>query len=288
MELLLALFALWFGPHQQPAAAGRAERAAAREGQRYRVLIDLPPPAGKAAPLPKIYGDDDTRPLVMIDPGHGGRDPGAIGIDGLREKDLTLKTARAIGDALLETGRVRVAYTREDDRFVILQERYAVARRLGAALFLSIHCDSAPDREAGGASVYTLSETASDAQAARLAARENRADILAGMDLNRQTPAISSILIDLAQRQTMEQSAAFARLLGREARGHIPEKAMFHRMASLIVLKAPDMPSILFETGYISNPRDAAFLNSPAGRAQIAQSVARAVRIYFARRAQIR
>ena len=124
--------------------------------------------------------------------------------------------------------------------------------------------------------------------AARLAARENRADILAGMDLNRQTPAISSILIDLAQRQTMEQSAAFARLLGREARGHIPEKAMFHRMASLIVLKAPDMPSILFETGYISNPRDAAFLNSPAGRAQIAQSVARAVRIYFARRTQIR
>ena len=130
---------------------------------------------------------------------------------------------------------------------------------------------------------YTLSDVASDKEAARLAARENKADVIAGVNLDRNAD-VSSLLIDLTQRETMNASAGFARLLGREARPLIPTKADFHRTASLLVLKAPDMPSILFETGYLSTPSDAAFLDSREGRAKIAQSVQRAVDVYFARR----
>jgi len=249
---------------------------------RYSETIALPRRAPPAA-LPRVYGESD-RPLVVIDAGHGGHDPGAIGASGLREKDLTLKAALAMKDALLASGRVRVALTREDDRFLVLQERYGLARKLGADLFISVHCDSAGNADASGATVYTLSEVASDKEAARLAARENKADIIAGVDLGTQNPDISSILIDLTQRETMNASAGFARLLGREAQPLIPIKANFHRMASLMVLKAPDMPSILFETGYISNESDAAFLASDEGRRKVAQSVRKAVEIHFATR----
>jgi N-acetylmuramoyl-L-alanine amidase len=235
--------------------------------------------------LPRIYGDDDRRPLVVIDAGHGGMDPGAISpIDGRREKDVTLKIARAIRDELVRAGRVRVALTREDDRFLILRDRYGIARRLGGALFISIHCDSVGSGAATGASVYTLSEVASDRESARLAARENKSDIIAGVNLASTNADISSILIDLTQRETMNASAGFARLLGREARDRVPLKPNFHRMASLMVLKAPDMPSVLFETGYISNPADAEFIDSEDGRRRIAQSVERAVEVHFARR----
>ena len=235
--------------------------------------------------LPRIYGDDDRRPLVVIDAGHGGVDPGAISpIDGRREKDVTLKIARAIRDELVRAGRVRVALTREDDRFLILRQRYGIARRLGGALFISIHCDSVGSGAATGASVYTLSEVASDRESARLAARENKSDIIAGVNLASTNADISSILIDLTQRETMNASAGFARLLGREARDRVPLKPNFHRMASLMVLKAPDMPSVLFETGYISNPADAEFIDSEDGRRRIAQSVERAVEVHFARR----
>ena len=241
--------------------------------------------APRNAALPHIYGDDDSRPLVVIDAGHGGVDPGAISpIDGRREKDVTLKIARAIRDELIKSGRVRVALTREDDRFLVLQERYGIARRLRGDLFISIHCDSVGSGSASGASVYTLSEVASDKESAKLAARENKADIISGINLASTSADISSILIDLTQRETMNSSASFARLLGREAQPLIPVKANFHRMASLVVLKAPDMPSILFETGYISNPHDADFIDSAEGRRKIAQSIERAVQIHFARR----
>jgi N-acetylmuramoyl-L-alanine amidase len=222
---------------------------------------------------------------VVIDAGHGGPDPGAISpSDGLREKDVTLRIARAIRDELVRSGRVRVALTRDSDRFLVLQERYGIARRLKASLFISIHCDSVGSGLASGASVYTLSEVASDKESAKLAARENKADIIGGIDLGGTATDISSILIDLTQRETMNSSASFARLLGREAQSLIPLKPNFHRMASLMVLKAPDMPSILFETGYISNPSDAAFIDSSDGRKRIAESVRRAVEVYFARR----
>lgn len=251
-------------------------------GSSYSTSIAMPRRLPAAA-LPRVYGSSD-RPLVVIDAGHGGHDPGAIGAGGLREKDLTLRAALAMKDALLASGRVRVALTREDDRFLVLQERYGLARKLGADLFISVHCDSAGNADATGATIYTLSEVASDKEAARLAARENKADIIAGVDLGTQNPDISSILIDLTQRETMNASAGFARLLGREAQPLIPIKANFHRMASLMVLKAPDMPSVLFETGYISNDSDAAFLASDEGRRKVAQSVRKAVEIHFATR----
>ncbi len=250
----------------------------------YHVSIPVPPPSRKLA-LPTISGDDESRPLVVIDAGHGGVDPGAIAPgSGLREKDVTLKIAKAIRDELIASGRVRVALTRDDDRFLVLQERYGIARKLKADLFISIHCDSVGAGEASGATVYTLSEVASDKESARLAARENKADIIQGVNLASTPADISSILIDLTQRETMNNSASFARLLGREARPLMPIKPNFHRMASLVVLKAPDMPSILFETGYISNPHDAAFIDSRDGRNAIAESIRRAVDIHFARR----
>ena len=257
--------------------------ALGRRRARYSVVQPVPP-ARRAPPLPRVAGDA-ARPLVVIDAGHGGVDPGAINPDtGLREKDVTLRIARTIRDQLLAGGRVRVALTRDDDRYLVLRERYGIARRLHADLFISIHCDSVGSGEAAGASVYTLSEVASDKEAARLAARENKADVLNGVDLGGAGADVSSILIDLMQRETMNNSADFARLLGREAAPLVPVKANFHRMASLMVLKAPDMPSVLFETGYISNPRDAAFLDSGEGRHRIAQSIERAVDVHFAKR----
>ena len=250
-----------------------------------RVRASQPvPPAQKALPLPRVEGEP-YRPLVVIDAGHGGVDPGAINPQtGLREKDVTLKIAKAIRDKLVASGRVRAALTREDDRYILHRERFGVARRLHADLFISIHCDSVGEGTPSGATAYTLSDRASDREAALLAARENKSDVIAGVDLDDSNADVSSILIDLTQRETMNASAGFARLLGREARPLMPTKPAFHRTASLLVLKAPDMPSILFETGYISTPSDAAFLDSRAGRDKIAESVKRAVDVYFARR----
>lgn len=268
------------------AASGRQARyrsGAAVEEASYHVSMPVPPPR-KMLPLPRVYGPSD-RPLVVIDPGHGGYDPGAISPDtGLEEKDLTLKIAEAIRDQLVKDGRVRVALTRSDDRFLQLRERFEIARRLHAGLFISIHCDSVGTPDASGATAYTLSEVASDKEAARLAARENKADIIAGVNLGQTSDDVSSLLIDLTQRETMNASAQFATLLGREAKPLMPTKDNFHRMASLMVLKAADMPSILFETGYISNPEQAAFLASADGERRIAEGVAKAVEIHFAKR----
>lgn len=250
-----------------------------------RYSVSLPVPLKQATALPAIAGGDDTRPLVVIDAGHGGHDPGAISPhDGTHEKDVTLAIARATRDELVRTGRVRVALTRDSDRFLVLAERYRLARRMGADLFVSIHADSAENQGASGATAYTLSEIASDKEAARLAARENRADILAGVNLGAETNDVSSILIDLTQRETMNASAGFARLLGREAQPLIPTRQVFHRMAALIVLKAPDMPSILFETGYLSNQNDVRRLGSRDGRRAVAESLSKAIEIHFARR----
>ena len=258
---------------------------AAPSPTRYQVSRAVPAAQRGGVALPRVYGSDDSRPLVVIDAGHGGFDPGAINPEtGLREKDVTLRIAKAIRDELIASGRVRVALTREDDRFLVLQERYGIARRLHADLLISIHCDSVAAGDATGASVYTLSEVASDRESARLAARENRADIINGVDLGGANADVSSLLIDLTQRETMNGSATFARLLGREATGLVPMQSNFHRMASLMVLKAPDVPAVLLETGYISNARDVAFIDSAAGRHRIATAIENAVNAHFARR----
>ena len=227
--------------------------------------------------------------MIVIDAGHGGHDPGAINpVSGTREKDVTLGLARAIRAELVETGRVRVALTRDVDRYLVLQDRYEIARKLKASLFISIHADAAENPQARGATVYTLSETASDREAARLAARENKADIINGVNLGSQSGDVSSILIDLTQRESLNISASFARLLQREASPLVPFRSAYHRFASLMVLKAPDTPSVLFETGYISNADDAAFLSSREGQGRVAQGVARAIEVHFARKMAMR
>ncbi|BAI95601.1 MULTISPECIES: N-acetylmuramoyl-L-alanine amidase family protein [Sphingobium] len=259
---------------------------AARPAKRLHGITVPIPPVARGVSLPPVEGPRDaSRPLVVIDAGHGGHDPGAVNRDnGEREKDVTLAIAWAIRDQLLRSGRVRVALTRNDDRFLVLQERHGIARQLNADLFISIHADSADNDKARGATVYTLSETASDREAARLAARENGADVLNGVNLGSQSSDVSSILIDLTQRETMNVSVAFARLLQREAAPYVPFRGTAHRFASLMVLKAPDTPSVLFEAGYLSNAADAAFLASREGRANIARGVARAIEVHFARR----
>lgn len=268
------------------ASANMAPRPARRI---HSITVPIPPVA-RGVPLPTVAGPRDaSRPLVVIDAGHGGHDPGAINREnGEREKDVTLAIAQAIRDQLLKSGRVRVALTRSDDRFLVLQERYGIARKLNADLFISIHADSADNETARGATVYTLSETASDREAARLAARENKADLLNGVNLGGQPTDVSSILIDLTQRESMNISVNFARLLQREAAPYMPFKGTAHRFASLMVLKAPDTPSVLFETGYISNSADAAFLASKDGQADIAKGVARAIEVHFARKLAMR
>ncbi|MEJ7933015.1 N-acetylmuramoyl-L-alanine amidase [Sphingobium sp. AN558] len=262
----------------------------ARAPRRMHSITVPIPAAARGLVLPAVAGPrDGARPLVVIDAGHGGHDPGAINREnGKREKDVTLAIAQAIRDQLLKSGRVRVALTRDDDRFLILQERYGIARKLNADLFISIHADSAENDEAHGATVYTLSETASDREAARLAARENKADIINGVNLGGQSGDVSSILIDLTQRESMNISAGFARLLQREAAPYVPFRSAYHRFASLMVLKAPDTPSVLFETGYISNVDDSAFLSSREGQDRIARGVARAIEVHFARKLVMR
>jgi N-acetylmuramoyl-L-alanine amidase len=244
------------------------------------------PEAEAELPLPEVLGPDDpSRPLIVIDAGHGGHDPGARNprLDWL-EKDLTLGIAKALRDELLRRGRYRVALTRSDDRFLVLQERYGVARRLKAGLFISIHADAAPGGgEAQGATIYTLSEVASDHEAAQLAQRENRSNILNGVDLAGASDAVTTILIDLAQRETLEQSTRFANLVHREGADSMTFRQPFHRSAAFVVLKAPDTPSVLIEVGYITDDGEARRLGSADGQGAIARGIASAITVYFAR-----
>lgn len=249
----------------------------------YVVRVALPP-AQRAVDLPAIAGPEDaSRPLVVIDAGHGGHDPGASGADGLKEAQLTLALARALRDEIVARARVRVALTRDSDRFLALEERYGIARRLNADLFVSIHADAATDDGARGATLYTLSEKASDAVAARLAARENRADTINGIALEQQPGDVAAILLDLSRRQTFERSTSFARLVLRENEGAIRFRREPLKSAAFVVLKSPDVPSVLFESGYISNADDAAQLTNPAARKRFSATFAQAIEAYFAR-----
>ncbi len=254
-------------------------------GRDYVIRIELPE-ASSTVGLPRVDGPDDpTRPLVVIDAGHGGHDPGASG-EGVKEKTLALALARALRDELVRRGGVRVALTRDDDTFLVLEERAEIARRLGADLFLSIHADSAGDKEGvTGASVYTLSARASSEAAARFAARENSADVVNGVRLSDQNDTVSAILVELSQRRAQAQSDEFAGLILREGEGALSFHPQPRRSAALVVLKSPDVPSALFEAGFISNRNEAAMLASPQGQLRFAEAMARAIRVYFARQA---
>jgi len=234
------------------------------------LTVNLPPAA-----TDRIYGAPQARgrPIVVIDAGHGGRDPGARSVSGeASEKDLTLALARELRDDLVKRGRVRVAMTRDDDRYLTLEDRAAVARRLNAAMFISLHMDSAPNPLARGASVYSLSDVASDPDAARFAALEN-----AGVDIRGSDGSVGSILSDLAMRAQMSASADLAARFVSKSTGRFELRPNPHRFAAFHVLRRAGSPAVLFEAGYISNADDELLLRSPEHRAQIALALAQAI-----------
>jgi N-acetylmuramoyl-L-alanine amidase len=237
------------------------------------------PPLPQKKPPPRRA---DAKFVVAIDPGHGGVDPGTHGRSS-QEKHVTLEHARELRRQLDATKRFRGVLTRDADLFVGLRERIAIARAAKADFFISLHADANDVANLRGASVYTLSETASDKEAEALAAKENKADLIAGADLRGQSPEVVSILIDLAQRETMNQSALFAQLLVAELAPVVSLIKNTHRFAGFAVLKAPDTPAVLIEMGHLSNPRDEAELKDPAHRRKFAAAVVRALENYAAR-----
>lgn len=234
-------------------------------------------------PSPKPVESGDSRLVIVVDPGHGGVDPGAIGANGTWEKDIALEYARELRRMLRATGRYKVVLTRDGDIFLPLRRRIEIARLKGADLFVSLHADAIANSSFRGAHVYTLSEDASDAEAAALAAKENKADLIAGVDLSGQPDDVTNILIDLAQRETMNQSAVFARMLVDELRKATRVIRKSHRFAGFAVLKAPDVPSVLVELGYLSNPVEERLLKRPGHRRKLAGAIVRGIDVYFTR-----
>jgi N-acetylmuramoyl-L-alanine amidase len=287
---------------KKPARIEKAFVLDATDGQPARLVLDLAAtdresylrtialdtrPARKSAtkPVPEP-ASGDMRPLVVIDPGHGGIDTGTKASSGETEKSIVLDVALTLRDRIEKTGKYRVAMTRSDDTFVPLPERVRFARALKAALLISIHADYLPRNEgaAQGATVYTLSENASDSEAARLAESENKADVIAGVDLTTEPNDVADILIDLAQRETKTFSAQFANTLV----GELKTAARLHKhpmkSAGFMVLRAPDVPSVLVELGYVSTKDDLKELMSAEWRSRTADAVVRAVDTFLAPR----
>jgi N-acetylmuramoyl-L-alanine amidase len=224
------------------------------------------------------------RPIVLIDPGHGGRDPGAPGVSGtIREKDLTLAMARELADLLEQRGRVRVAMTREGDKYLTLEQRAGIARRLQASLFLSLHMDSAPNPLAKGATIYSLSDVASSAEAARFAQAENAAG---GALSSEPDDSVRALLADVALREQMEASAGLAERLLRRAAGRVELRPRPHQFAAFHVLRRAETPAVLIEAGYISNAEDETMLMTREGRAPLVLALAQAVETDLAARTQ--
>ena len=226
----------------------------------------------------------NAKPVIVIDAGHGGVDPGTIGVSGSHEKEVTLAVALELRKKLQRSGKYKVVMTRDRDVFVRLRRRVARGRAAKGDLFVSLHADSIRKRSVRGASVYTLSEKSSDKEAAALAAKENKADIIAGMDFGDQSKDVANILIDLAQRETMNLSATFASLVIDELANSVRVLRRSHRFAGFAVLKAPDVPSVLIEMGYLSNREDERILRSPKRRAALVSALARSIDTYFAKR----
>ncbi|EDP64078.1 N-acetylmuramoyl-L-alanine amidase [alpha proteobacterium BAL199] len=250
---------------------------ASNESVAKRVALRAP---SLNAPPPVPAPASDLRRVIVIDPGHGGVDPGALGHKH-HEKEIVLAAAKTLAQKLEQTRRYKVVMTRDRDAFVGLRERISIARRAGADLFVSLHADSIDDTSLRGLSVYTLSETASDQEAAALAVSENKVDIIAGLDLSDQAPEVTDILIDLAQRRTKNLSARMAAHVVEEMAKVTPLLGRSHRFAGFAVLKAPDVPSVLVELGFLSNPTDHKNLEDPAFRNRLADGLARAIDSYF-------
>jgi N-acetylmuramoyl-L-alanine amidase len=247
---------------------------------------DSPDPVVDATGSTGSAATSDSRPVVVIDPGHGGIDNGTQASTGEMEKDLVLAFAVALRDRIEQDGKYHVVMTRTDDTFIPLAERVRVARNNGAALFVSIHADALPHREgdAQGATIYTLSDKASDAEAERLAEAENKADAIGGVNLTEEPTDVADILIDLAQRETRTFSNRFARLLMSEMKTAARMHKHPLKSAGFKVLKAPDVPSVLVELGYVSNKADLRQMVSDDWRSRTVRSVAKAVEAFLAKR----
>ena len=269
------------------------------EGQPARLVIDLVTTSreaflaaaldyrqsGGATPAPRLTNNaDDGRLMIVIDPGHGGIDPGAIGAANVREKDIVLAFSQELAEQLQATGHYEVALTHDDDSYLTLTDRVEFARSLGADIFLSIHADSFSVASVRGAAVYTVSERASNQMVAAIAARENQSDILAGMNIHNATNEVADILIDLARRETKN----FSVLLARDIIEHLGATTLLsnnpHQKAGFVVLMAPDVPSVLIELGFLSNAQDVQTLQTEVWRRQTAASIVGAIDAFFATR----
>ena len=229
----------------------------------------------------KAISNDNAKKIVVIDAGHGGHDPGAIGYSGVYEKNITLATAKELKRLLDKEGKYKVFLTRSTDIFIPLRDRVKIARKYNADLFISLHADSASNRNAKGLSVYTLSETASDKEAEALAERENKVDIIAGVNMFEQSKEVNDVLISLAQRETRNRSSEFARCIELEMRKSVQLISDTHRFAGFAVLKAPDVPSVLLEMGYLSNKNEERLLRQESYRRKLASSAVKAINRYF-------
>jgi N-acetylmuramoyl-L-alanine amidase len=264
-----------------------AFRTAARAGAEMQARAGAETPPEKRADIPDSTPTASQKPLIVLDPGHGGVDTGALGRDHAVEKFIVLDFAKALAAKLRAGDRYKVVLTREDDTFVPLGARVRMARRLGAALFVSLHADAlaGDGEEVRGATVYTVSDRASDAEAARVAEHENKADAEAGVEAKEDASDVNDILFDLTRRETRAYSHVFAHSLAEywKVAAHLNKNP--RRSAGFVVLKAPDVPSALLELGYLSNAADAADLTSPDWREKASAQVARAIDAFFAAQA---
>jgi N-acetylmuramoyl-L-alanine amidase len=253
---------------------------------RMVALESRAPDARKAEPHAESKPSGDARPLIVLDPGHGGIDNGTRAASGEMEKTIVLEFSLMLRDKIEKTGKYRVAMTRTDDSFVALGDRVALARSRQASLLISIHADALArgEGDAQGATVYTLSERASDARAARLAEAENQADAIAGLDLSSEPKDVAGILIDLARRETKTFSMQFAHSMVATMKSTSRLHQNPLKSASFVVLKAPDVPSVLLELGFVSNKTDLKSLISPEWRERTADSIVQAVDTFFTTR----
>ncbi len=249
-------------------------------GQGMAITSRNKQPIGKSKHEP-VKESSSKKKVIVIDAGHGGHDPGAIGYSGVYEKNITLAAAKELKRQLDKEGKYQVYLTRSTDVFIPLRQRFQIARKHNADLFLSIHADSARNRQAKGLSVYTLSETASDKEAEALAERENKADVISGLNMVEQSKEVNDVLISLAQRETRNRSSEFARCIEIEMRKSVRLISDTHRFAGFAVLKAPDVPSVLLEMGYLSNKEEERLLRQDSYRKKLATSAVRAVNRYF-------
>ncbi len=237
-------------------------------------------PVAPALIAPKTAKKKDKK-VIVIDPGHGGVDPGAIGVSGIQEKKLALNYAKSLKAVLERSGRYKVVMTRNSDTSLALRQRVGIAQKADGDLFISLHANKHPSSRVRGFSVYSLSENGSDKEAEALAAKENKADIIIGFDLSEQSADVSKILIDLAQRETNNQGKQFANVLVGEMKREAKLLGRPHRSAGFAVLKSPVIPSVLVELGYMSNRQEERLLRSDEHREKLVTAIRRAIDQYF-------